>query len=55
MDFTFKEFLAITFVKSDKNITRIQRVKSQLIVLIKDFYGKFNIRLTYTCFSLFAS
>ena len=52
MDFTFKECLAITFVRSDKKITRIQRVQSQLIVLIKDLYGKFNIRLIVVSYSL---
>ena len=55
MDFTFKECLAITLVRSDKKIKTIQHVKSQLIVSIKDLYGKFNIRLTYSCLLLFAS
>ena len=45
----------ITSVRSDKKITTIQRVKSQLIVLIKDLYGKFNIRLSYSCIVFFAS
>jgi hypothetical protein len=47
--------LTITLVSSDKKITTIQPVKSQMIVPVKDLYGKFNIRLTYSCLLLFAS
>ena len=47
MDFTFKEFLAITLVRNDKKITTIQDVKYQQIVSIKDLHAKLNIRLTY--------
>ena len=48
-----KKCLAITLVRSDKKITTIQHVKSQLIVSIKDLCGKFNIRNTYSCLLLF--
>ena len=42
-------------VRSDKKITTIQRVKSQFIVLIKDTYGEFNTRLTYSYLLFFVS
>ena len=38
MDFTFKECLAITLVRSDKKITIVQHAKSQLRVLFPDFH-----------------
>ena len=55
MDFTFNECPTITLVRSDKKIITIQLVKSQLIVLTKYLYGKFNIRLTYSFLLLIAS
>lgn len=51
MDFTFKECLAITLVRSDKKITTIH-VESQLIMSIKYLDGKFNIRLIVVSYSL---